>query len=492
MTTFEEIGVPASLTASAAAMGWAAPTPIQEQAVPAGIAGRDLIARAQTGTGKTGAYALILMSRLPAGGRRPSALVIAPTRELAIQIDGELQKLARGSGHVSTAVYGGARYGLQSEALRRGVDIVVGTPGRLRDMTERGILILDEVKTVVLDEADRMLDMGFEEDLDFLIGAVPKPRQTLMFSATMTKGVERLAESKLSDPVKADVSVDEPVTGLTRQYAVPVMRNEKREVLQQILNNGTPKAIVFCATKLMVETLYEELHVDRKTGMLHGDMPQSLRERVIRQFRENRILVLLATDVAARGLDVNDVDLVVNFDAPSEPETYLHRIGRTGRAGKEGVAVTLYTRQETHRMYDYEEITESRIRNASPEELEPIEAVHEPVPLEPRPERRERRPRMERRDGRGPATVVLQVGLGRDDGLNRTQVADFVRSRARLGENDVGKVGLGNASSFVEVRTDVAEKAVADLSGCIHDRKVVTAVIAPRKTPYAEKVGHRS
>lgn len=143
-------------------------------------------------------------------------------------------------------------------------------------------------------------------------------------------------------------------------------------------------------------------------------------------------------------------------------------------------------------MYDYEEITESRIRKASPEELEPIEAVHEPVPLEPRPERRERRPRMERRDGRGPATVVLQVGLGRDDGLNRTQVADFVRSRARLGENDVGKVGLGNASSFVEVRTDVAEKAVADLSGCIHDRKVVTAVIAPRKTPYAEKVGHRS
>lgn len=521
MSTFEELGVPAVLAGAAHAMGWEGPTPIQSEAVPAGLAGRDIIARAQTGTGKTGAYALILLSRIEPRHRSPVALVITPTRELAVQVDGELRKLAKATGQVSVPVYGGAGIGMQADALRRGTDLIVGTPGRLRDMNERGLLDLSQVTEVVLDEADRMLDMGFEEDLDAILSQLPSERQTMMFSATMTDGVDRIAQERLHDPLEVDASVDAPVTGLTKQYYFMLQRDEKKDVLYQILNNGNPKAIVFCATKLMVEELYEEMKGDRRVGTLHGDMAQKMRERITQLFRENRVLVLLATDVAARGIDVADVDLVINYDAPTDPETYLHRIGRTGRAGKEGVAVTFVTSYSRRMVRQYEYETGTRLRKVLPDELEPIEAEH-PVIETPRSVRRTggriphnrsdydrisrgeqavkqaagdvsagRSVRRERAPERLPEFTVIEVGLGQSDGFNRTQIADFVKSHVALGEDVVGKVGLGKRSSFVEVRTAAADQVILDLNGCLHNDRPVEVKVAPEKKSYAERSSER-
>jgi len=498
MTAFDELGISKELTDAANAIGWSEPTPVQVEAVPVGMTGRDLIAKAQTGTGKTGAYLLIVLSRTKSGGSSPSTLIITPTRELAAQVDGEVRKLSKTTGHIGIPVYGGTDMRRQIDSIRRGADIIVGTPGRLKDMMERGVLDLSAVSEVVLDEADRMLDMGFEEDLEYILGHVPEERQTMMFSATMTKQVKRLEERMLKDPAETDVSSDSPVTGLTKQYIVMCRRDEKKDVLNILLSKGTPKTIVFCATKLMVETLYEEMREkDRTVGTLHGDMPQSLRERVVGSFKDNRTLTLLATDVAARGLDITDVDMVVNFDAPSDPETYLHRIGRTGRAGKEGVAVTIVTKRDLPMVRLYEDETDMRIRRIDPDELEPIDTVHEvvrrerpkrAVPVKKTSVRKTQTKRVQSVDG---GFEVIEIGIGKDDGMNRTQIADFVKKRAGLDEGAVGKVGLGVSSSFVEISAERAEEAVAEIDGSVHAGKNITAVIAPKKEKFSDKHGKR-
>ncbi len=490
MTSFEELGVSPEIAKAAADMGWAEPTPVQTEAVPAGLAGRDLIAKAQTGTGKTGAYSMIALTRCAPGTGSPSVLVITPTRELAMQVDTEMRKLSKRSGHCCIPVYGGADMRRQSDDIRRGADAVVGTPGRLRDMCERGILILDKVSEVVIDEADRMMEMGFEEDLAAVLGHVPKERHTMMFSATMTRAVERLEKAMLRDPAVVDASEGNAVTGLTGQYLVRCRREEKKDVLKEILSRGNPKAIVFCATKTMVDDLFQDMRDGFKTGTLHGDMPQSLRERVIRNFRDNRVLILIATDVAARGLDVGDVDLVVNYDAPSRTESYIHRIGRTGRAGKEGVAVTLATKRDMDSVREYEDEIGVRIKTADPEDLGPFDTPHEPVrrtrPVSERPHTgktpRKKEPRQARRASDDRA--VVEINLGKDDGINRTQLADLVRKRAGLGEADVGKIGLGQSSSFVEVPADAADLVIESVDGSVSGGKTVVCGYAPEKKKY--------
>ena len=469
-------------------MGWNEPTPVQCEAVPAGIAGNDLIVKAQTGTGKTGAYAMIVMSRTGKGRDHPSTLVITPTRELAMQVDTELRKLSRGTGHTSTAVYGGAPIDRQIVALRRGTDIVVGTPGRLKDMIERDALDLSEITEVVLDEADRMLDMGFEEDLDFIMEHVPEKRHSLMFSATISPEIQDLAENMLDDPDVIDISGDTPTTGLTRQYLVRCKRNEKKEALYEILLKGTPKVIVFFATKVMVDTVYQELKADgAKVGTLHGDMPQKLRERVIGEFRDNRITILLATDVAARGLDVRDVDLVVNFDLPTEPETYLHRIGRTGRAGKEGISISLVNPRDRKLVRMCEDEADEAMEEVTLDQLEPIDAVHEPVPKE-RPKKenkmkveKHRNNRRERKAEEREGYATLEINLGRNDGLSRGDIADLIRKHADLPEDAVGKVGLKDDISFVEISLDHSDYVLENLVGLEHNGKAVTFVPAPVK-----------
>ncbi len=431
MSTFKELGLEDSLASAVEEMGWTEPTPVQVVAIPAGLEGRDIFAQAQTGTGKTGTYALTVMSRIPSGGQKPSAIVLVPTRELANQVEREVYKLSRYTHHKSIAIYGGASINDQMWKLRKGTDIVVGTPGRVKDMINRGCLDLDSITELVLDEADRMLDMGFADELDYILEEMPAEKQTLLFSATMAPEIKEIAFGRMKDPLELLVSKDEPVSDLTTQYYVQVARAGKIGRTEFVLRNGNPKTIIFCQTKRMVDELKEGLSAEFKVDAIHGDMPQARREKVIRSFRNNRFQALVATDVAARGLDVKDIDVVINYDVPPDPETYVHRIGRTGRAGKEGVAIAFITKNEDRRVRMYERETGKPIHKIRIEEMEPIEREHIEVFEDERPPRRDGDTRS-RREGR--------PRRGRDDRSSRFE-RDERRQRddrrdRRYGNND--------------------------------------------------------
>lgn len=480
-------------------MGWNLPTPIQTEAVPAGLAGRDIFAQAQTGTGKTGTYALIIMGRTESGSKKPTSLVLAPTRELATQVENEIYKLSKYTGHRSISIYGGASIGDQTYGLRKGVDIVVGTPGRLKDMITRGALDLSEITEVVLDEADRMLDMGFADELDFIMDAVPKDRHTLLFSATMAESIKRIAFKRMQDPMEISVSRDEPVSDLVTQYWIPMSRGAKMERLESILTNGCPKTVVFCQTKKMVDTLADEMYQRIKVGTLHGDMPQAKRERTIRSFRNNRFQVLIATDVAARGLDINNIDLVVNYDVPMDSENYLHRIGRTGRAGKEGIAVSFVTKQEEYHIRQYERETGKKILKVRADEMPsagtmviedqvraPAKAQRQFATVPINDTKKPVRPVIATTED-GKKMVVLQINLGRDDGFSKTQISDLVKRVGKLEDVFIGNVGLGRSKSFIEIREDRSDRTMATMSEYLHKKKEVLMEPADKKPKYQEK-----
>lgn len=411
-----------------------------------------------------------------------------------MQVDAEMRRLSKGPGHICVPVYGGADIERQIRDLRRGADVVIGTPGRIRDLLTRGDLALSDVTKVVIDEADRLLDMGFEDDLNAILDAVPEGRQTMMLSATMEEGVAGLAEARLKDPEYVDVSGNEAVTGLTKQYLVRCMRQEKRDLLTVLLSRGTPKTIVFFATKSFVDEVFQEMRaMGIPVGTLHGDMPQDLREKVIGNFRDNRILTLLATDVAARGLDISDVDMVVNFDLPRDPETYVHRIGRTGRAGREGIAVSFATQRDMQFLPLYEEATGSPMEALEPTEMQPIISEH-PRAVRKRPGRKPKQPARSKgpkakrdREADPEGTVTLEISIGKADGYKRVEIANFVRNRGRLEDGEVGKVGLSENSSFVEVPAEHAEQLLQELDGASFDGRTVSVKIAPRKVKMGEK-----
>lgn len=381
MTTFEDLGLSDKVLKAIHEIGWEEPTPVQCAAVPIGFEGRDILAQAQTGTGKTAAYGMIIIGRTPSGLKKPTSLVLCPTRELALQVEQELSKLSYHTRHRVAAIYGGASYKTQFDKLRRGADIIAGTPGRVKDLIEQGVLDISHVREVVLDEADRMLEMGFEEEVNFIMGSLPEKRQTLLFSATLADEIMDLGARFMNDPEKLLVSKDEPCSDLVSQYYIPLARNTKMEKLDYILSTGRPKALVFCQTKKMVDELMEKFSDSFKVGALHGDMPQAKREKVIGNFKKDKISVLIATDVAARGIDVNNIDVVINYDVPPDAETYLHRIGRTGRAGKTGMAVSFVTRMETSRLRRYEDETGRRISKMAVEDFGALLGVRpEPVP----------------------------------------------------------------------------------------------------------------
>jgi len=353
--------IPAHLVELLEARGIAQPSPIQAESLPHTLQGRDLLGRARTGTGKTLAFVLPIATRLEAdrtSGRNPRAIVLAPTRELAKQVAGEFEQTAR---HLSlVTVYGGAAYGPQEKALSRGVDVVVGTPGRVIDHLERGNLRLDNVQFAVLDEADEMLSVGFAEAIEQILSATPEARQTLLFSATLPSGVERLARKYQRDPVLVDLvgernaQASQTVTHL----AIKVGRVRTR-VLADLLTVYNPeRAIVFTRTKREADELALELiHRGIEAEALHGDLAQSQRERALGAFRAGRVRVLVATDVAARGLDIPEVDLVVQYHLPNDTEAYVHRSGRTGRAGREGTAIVLYGDREGRELRQLEHAT---------------------------------------------------------------------------------------------------------------------------------------
>ena len=336
------------LARATTALGWTELTPIQEKVIPLLRGGRDVVAQAQTGTGKTGAFALPLLERVGAPSRRPFVLVIVPTRELCLQVATEFATLGKYRRVRVAALYGGNGYGSQERELRAGPHIVVGTPGRLLDLVNRRSLDLGGVKVLVLDEADRLLDLGFINDVRKIAGLLPKGRQTALFSATITPEVDEIARSMTSGAVKVAVKSEEPTIDTIDQAYVQVRQVDKLEALRSVLaREEAGRVLVFRRTKRGVDKLTRDLvRLGHNAGALHGDIPQRARERVLEGFRRGSVSTLVATNLAARGIHVEGIDHVVNFDLPEDPETFVHRVGRTGRAGERGKAVTFVTETE--------------------------------------------------------------------------------------------------------------------------------------------------
>jgi ATP-dependent RNA helicase DeaD len=345
---FARLGLGPGAMEAIARLGYEAPTAVQERAIPILLEGRDLVAQAPTGTGKTAAYGLPIVERLAERDHRPQALVVVPTRELAIQVADALGDLGRSRRLVAFPVYGGQPYDRQLRALARGVQVVVGTPGRLLDHLARGTLVLDRVRTVVLDEADEMLDMGFVEDIERILAALPAEHQTALFSATIPKRVQRLAARYLRAAEHVSVEAGGAVAPLVRQVCYEVPWTAKPDALARILEWERPdSAIVFVRTRHDADVVAEHVTgLGYSAQAIHGDIGQAQRERVLDSFRAGRTRLLIGTDVAGRGLDIPAVSHVINYDLPPDAEVYVHRIGRTGRAGQAGTALTLVTPRE--------------------------------------------------------------------------------------------------------------------------------------------------
>ncbi|WP_246589285.1 DEAD/DEAH box helicase [Methanofollis formosanus] len=347
-------------------MGFEEPTPIQKLAIPKILEGNDVTGQAQTGTGKTAAFGIPLVEKIAPEDPRTQALILSPTRELALQTSGEIRRLSRYEGNLSVVpIYGGQPIGRQFGALRRGAQIIVGTPGRVIDHLERGTLSLDAVQTVVLDEADQMLDMGFREDIERILSETPEDRQTVLFSATMPRPIREISRRFQRDPAFVRVQQKEMTVPQVEQLSVKVRGKEKPEVLSRLLQIYNPElTIVFCNTKQGVDDLTAQLHaLGVRAEALHGGMKQMQRDRVMGRFRNDAIDVLIATDVAARGIDVEDVELVINYDLPQDIEYYVHRIGRTARAGRGGRAITFVGPRDGYRLKAIERHSRARIHN---------------------------------------------------------------------------------------------------------------------------------
>ena len=363
---FAELGLGSKVMAAVADLGYDAPTPVQAGAIPAVLAGRDVLAAAQTGTGKTAAFLLPSLNNLPHANRRrvrgkgngegPFMLVVTPTRELAQQIEEVCRTVSRHTGHTSVTVVGGVGYNPQRNALKQGCDVLIATPGRLIDLMEQGSACLDQVKVLVLDEADRMLDMGFLPAIRTIVAATPEKRQTLLFSATLDEGAVGSITNLVNDPERIEIAPATSTAETVDQYVLPVSLEAKNAALAQILKKaGTQRVIVFTRTKHRADACRKRLtRADISCAAIHGDRSQAQRERALRSFRDGNTDVLVATDVLARGIDITDVSYVVNFDVPEDPVDYIHRIGRTGRGGGVGWSLTIVTEQDIDEFLDIE------------------------------------------------------------------------------------------------------------------------------------------
>jgi ATP-dependent RNA helicase DeaD len=367
---FSQMGLDPAILKAVTEMGFSQPTPIQEQGIPLLLQGEDLIGQAQTGTGKTAAFGICILEKLFAEGKgkyvepgRPHALVLCPTRELAVQVSGELDKIGKYTGCRVLAVYGGQDIERQFSQLQRGVDVVVGTPGRVMDHMERGTLKLDKVQVAVLDEADRMLDMGFREDIEKILQQTSHNRQTMLFSATLPTDILELGKHYMKAPQEVRVSEDSLSVKSIKQFYIEASKFDKLNYLLALLQQKKPKlALIFCRTKRGAERINEILE-DRgfHSMALHGDMSQNKRDRSMEAFRKQNINILVATDLASRGLDVTDISHVINYDTTDDPYTYVHRIGRTGRMGKDGEAISFIFFDQASIIPVIEKVTDSKM-----------------------------------------------------------------------------------------------------------------------------------
>jgi ATP-dependent RNA helicase DeaD len=546
---FAGLGLGPPLLSVLTELGYEEPTPIQKDAIPPLLAGRDLLGQAATGTGKTAAFALPLLQRI-LGDKRgqggPTLLVLVPTRELAMQVAEALHRYGRKLGARVLPIYGGQSMGLQFRALERGVDAVVATPGRALDHIRRQTLDLARVRAVVLDEADEMLDMGFADDLEAILGALPEERQTALFSATMPRRIASIAERHLRAPVRIAIPDERLAKGeapRVRQAAYLVSRAHKVDALGRIRDHESPvSTLVFCRTRNEVEELAEALRAHGyRAEPLHGGLSQKDRDRVMKRFREGTAELLLATDVAARGLDIGRVSHVINYDVPSAPESYVHRIGRTGRAGREGAAITLVEPRERHLVRNIERLTGRRLelktvptiadlrarqleqaRATLREALvaggaEPFRAVVESLAQEfdvfdvaaaavkllqgtrelpegsdiPAPpakddrgaKAREDRPRAERPRRDDEPFTRIYVSAGQAAGVRPADLVGAITGEAGLEGRDVGAIEVADRYSLVDVRKSRADEVLDALRRTqIRGRKVTASRYRPPKT----------
>lgn len=373
MITFSDFELHRNVHRAIHDMGFEEPSPIQASAIPLILGGKDLLGQAQTGTGKTAAFGIPLIEKMT-NDNKVQALVLTPTRELAIQVSGELRKISKYKRTRTLPIYGGQSIGHQIRTLKQGVQVVIGTPGRILDHLRRKTLRLDDVSMVVLDEADEMLDMGFIDDIKEIIGHTPDTRQTLLFSATMPNEIKDLSRRYMNNPETVAINRKEVTAPLIDQVYYKVLERNKMESLCRILDSeDIGLGIVFCRTKRGVDELTDALQErGYMADGLHGDLSQAQRDRVMKAFRDSTIELLVATDVAARGIDVGNVTHVINYDIPQDPESYVHRIGRTGRAGRKGIALTLVTPREMKQLITIEKVTKSIIQPRNVPTLEEV------------------------------------------------------------------------------------------------------------------------
>jgi len=408
--TFDTLGLSTGLLRAVADQGYDQPTPIQQQAIPVILQGQDLLASAQTGTGKTAGFTLPMLQQLtsrPSNGRRtPRALVLTPTRELAAQVGDSVKTYGKYLPLKTAMVYGGVKIGPQFKQLRQGVDILIATPGRLLDHLNQRTVDLSHVEILVLDECDRMLDMGFIHDIRKIMGKLPETRQTLMFSATFSKPIQQLANTLLNDPALIEVAPRNTTAERVEQVVHPVDRDRKRELLSHMIGfHNWEQVLVFTRTKHGANRLAEQLSKDGlKTAAIHGNKTQAARQKALKDFKQGRVQVLVATDVASRGIDIDQLPYVVNFDLPNVAEDYVHRIGRTGRAGNEGRAVSLISSDELHLLTKIERLLKQSISHDIVPGYEPSFSMKSRPAGNSAPPRR--RSSNRRRSGGGPRPAV--------------------------------------------------------------------------------------
>ncbi len=458
MSGFDELGLAPELLQAIRDVGYEAPSPIQEQAIPPLLEGLDVIGQAQTGSGKTAAFGLPMLQYVDPRQPEVQGLVLTPTRELCIQVTQALRTYGARKGVDVVAVFGGAPIRSQQAQLRAGGQIVVGTVGRVRDLISRHSLLLHTCRFVVLDEADEMLDLGFLEDVERILALMPASRQTALFSATMPPAIRRLADQYLYDPVTVKVKAATLTVDTVEQFALEVPAREKADALVRVLAAERPEqAIVFVRTKIRCEQLYRTLR-DRAMNVkaLHGDMSQGARDGVMIAFKDGRLPLLVATDVAARGLDISGVSHVINFDVPTSPDGYVHRIGRTARVGRSGRAITFYERRQRREIEAIE-------RHAGVKLSPWVKDAHvAPTPIKA-PPRRHSKPHVSA-DGDGPVRKLIVAG-GRAAGLEPSDIIHAITAATGLDGEAVRNVRVLERFAFVEVPEREADRVVERVSG---------------------------
>ena len=458
MTTFAELGLSESTLTALQDVGYESPSPIQEQAIPLMLEGRDMIGQAQTGSGKTAAFGLPIIEYVDPAVNEVQALVLTPTRELCIQVTQALRTYGARKGVDVVAVFGGAPIRTQQAQLRGGGHIVVGTVGRVKDLISRNSLVLHDCRFVVLDEADEMLDLGFLEDVEKILSLTPNSRQTALFSATMPPPIRALADRYLYDPEIVKVKAATLTVDSVEQFQVDVKQSDKPEMLLKVLQAEKPdQAIVFVRTKIRCDQLHRKL---RDGGMnvkaLHGDMSQGSRDGVMLGFKGGRVPILVATDVAARGLDISTVTHVVNYDVPNSPDTYVHRIGRTGRVGRSGRAITFVEPKQASDLLAIEGHINAKIAQWEPG------AHTAPATIEEKP-RRHTKPQISRSADEPLQTLVASAGS--NDGVEVPDLVGAVTKATGLNGEAVRDVRVLSRFSLLQVPAAEAERVIEQVSG---------------------------